>query len=34
MVTEAQAKFAKLNFKALCFNEVAELIDPVFAPLL
>jgi hypothetical protein len=33
-VTKECAKFAKLYFEALCFNEVAEFNDPVFAPLL
>ena len=30
--TKECAKFAKLYFEALCFNEVAEFNDPVFAP--
>jgi len=29
--TKEYAKFAKLNFEALCFNEGAEFNDPVFA---
>jgi hypothetical protein len=33
-VTKEYAKFAKLFFKALCFNEDAEFNDPVFAHLL
>ena len=33
-VTKEYTKFAKLYCEALCFNEVAEFNDPVFAPLL
>jgi hypothetical protein len=32
-VAKEYAKFAKFSFEALCFNDVAEFNDPVFAPL-